>query len=414
MKNIFALKPKEKKQEAESSVVDYSNQSITYYEDGTKKCIDASGNPGILRHCLAEVYQNFKEKVKNKKEEQHRLKQPIIEEQVRQKSELSKRELLLDLKNAELKEIDVEINLIERKISEAPENPKKYGIDADSKPKAQFYIGLLILMPVTLYLIVFYISASYSAFFKQFSPETTIMAAIFDGQALSKALNDGWLEVVFVCTIPFAFMGLGYLIHMFQKSKDKPTLKIALLILVTFLFDAILAYQIENKIFDFESLPGEKFSLLIAVQSIKFWGIIFAGFIVYIIWGFVFDFTMHEYENIDKVKLFINSQSAEKEKYIIKKGELKKVIEDVQTEISSIKGKISELQSQIDGFIFEKKRYLVYHSQFLSGWMLAISREIAMPRDQQNLLIEECNKISEEHLQTYNLTQESSEETIYL
>jgi hypothetical protein len=311
---------------------------------------------------------------------------------------------------------ELDIKKIDLDIAEVQDNPSKFGIPGDKKPKAQFYIGVLILLPITLYLIVFYISASYSAFFKEFSPDTTVFAAIFDGQALGKAYNDpngGLLEVIFICTIPFAFMGLGYLIHMFQKSKDKAVAKISSLIIITFIFDCILAYQIENKIFDFDKLPGQEFNLKIAFQSVEFWGIIFAGFVVYVIWGLVFDFVMNEYESIDKIKLFINSLKAQKESLLEQKEEANNAKEDVQQEISGIEGRISELQSEIDGFIFEKKRYLIYHQQFLNGWLLAIGGKIALPYEAKETLIERCNEVSDQHLKKYHVSNEDRENVIY-
>lgn len=388
----------------------------TYYEEGERKCIDASGSPHILKNCLVEVFERFKEDSRLTYAEQERLKKPIIEEQQRQKSELEKRSILKEIKEKYLDDLLLKIKNIDQNISEVPDNPGKFGIDADKKPKAQFYIGLLILIPITLYLLVFYISASYSAFFKEFSADTSVFAAIFDGQALSKAYNDpngGLLEVIFICTIPFAFMGLGYLVHMFQKTKGKSMVKVASLFVITFIFDAILAYQIEKKIFDFEKLPGEVFNLGLAFQSVEFWGIIFAGFVVYVIWGLVFDFIMHEYENIDKIKIFINSLKSKKENLLKEIENTQSILNTIEEEISSIKGKINELQSKIDGFIFEKKRYLIYHSQYLNGWLIAIGREIALPREQKDKLIQECNLVSEAHLKQYNVSSGDHENIIY-
>ncbi len=416
LKRLITLKPKAE-ETIESPLNDRHNvEPQTYYDDGTQKCIDASGSPNILKNCLIEVFERFKEETRIRTQEQTSLKKPIIEEQQRQITELSKRTLLKEIKEKEIEELTLQIKKIDQDITEVPDNPNKFGIDADKKPKAQFYIGLLILLPITLYLVVFYISAFYSAFFKDFAPETTVFAAIFDGQALSKAFNDtngGYLEVIFICTIPFAFMGLGYLIHMFQKAKEKATFKIISLFVVTFIFDAILAYQIEKKIFDFEKLPGQEFNLSLAFQSVEFWGIIFAGFVVYIIWGLVFDFIMNEYENIDKIKIFICSLKNQKENLLSEKKEIKKLKDSIEEDISSINGKIEELQSKIDGFIFEKKRYLVYHSQYLNGWLLAIGREIALPKEPKEKLIQECNQVSEEHLRKYNVSNENKENVIY-
>lgn len=416
LKKLIAIKPKQAEIQPDQNSQGLLVEPKTYYEDGTKKCIDASGSPSILKNCLVEVFEKFKEESRLTSQEQQRLKRPIIEEQQRQNSELSNRRLLKELKEKSIDEITEKIKKIDQDIAEVPSNPQKFGIDADKKPKAQFYIGLLILLPITLYLLVFYISASYSAFFKVFNSDTTVFDAIFDGQAISKAYidaNGGLLEVIFICTIPFAFMGLGYLIHMFQKAKEKATLKIIGLFVVTFIFDVILAYQIEKKIFDNNKLPGEIFDLNKAFVEAGFWGIIFAGFVVYIIWGLVFDFVMNEHDNIDKIKVKIKEFVNKKEKLISEKEDVNKLKQNIEGEISTTEGRIKELQSQIDGFIFEKKRYLVYHSQYLSGWLLAIGREFPLPREQKEKLIQECNLVSEEHLKAHNVSNEASENVIY-
>lgn len=278
------------------------------------------------------------------------------------------------------------------------QNPNNYGIDADKRPKAQFYIGLLLLLPITIYLFVFYISASYSAFFKSFETES-LTAAIFDANALSKAISDGWLEAVFVGTIPFVFMGLGYLIHMFQKNKGFVAyIKLASLFILTFAFDVILAYLIEKKIFDFERILGQEFSPSIAIQSVNFWGIIFAGFVVYIIWGLVFDFVMKEYENVDKIKGFIKNKKDEIKNILIKKNELKDKIDGLKQEIASISGKIKELQSKIDGFVFPVKKYLHYHYQYTLGWYQSINAEIHIPHREKNDLLNQCKEVSNQHI----------------
>jgi hypothetical protein len=396
--------------------VDDLTKAQTFYESGYKTSISVSGSPKVLKTCLIDVFQDYKEKSRLLFEEQSKLKQPYIEEQQRLKSELSKRQTIKEIKERDILNLDNEIIKIDKDINEIPRNPQKYGIDADKKPKAQFYIGLFILFPITLYLLVFYISASFSAFFKEFDPNTNVLAAIFDGQALSKAYNDpngGLLEIIFLVTIPFAFMGLGYLVHMFQKEEKTGKYKVAALFIITFIFDSILAYLIEHKIFEFNKLPGEVFSLKLAFQSVEFWGIIFAGFVVYAIWGLVFDFVMKEYENIDKIKNFIASLSSNKKQLLNQRATTNNLIQDVEKEISEIKGKVEELQSKIDGFIFERKRYLIYHAQYLKGWLVAIGEEIALPRNQKDLLIEECLTVEDMHLKAYNVDKEDSENIIY-
>jgi hypothetical protein len=293
------------------------------------------------------------------------------------------------------------------------QNPEKYGIETDKRPKAQFYIGLFLLLFITIYLFVFYISASYSAFFKDFETGS-LTAAIFDSQALTKAIKDGWLEAVFVGTIPFVFMGLGYLVHMFQKTKTWVSyFKLGALFVLTFMFDVILAYLIEGKIFLYDAVLGEKFSPSIAVESVNFWGIIFAGFVVYIIWGLVFDFVMKEHENVDKIRTFIRGKKEEIKNAFSKKEKLVVKIEDLKHEISSITGKVAELQAKIHGFVFPVKQYLHYHYQYKLGWYQAINAELALPNREKDELRNNCEEVSAQHLKDLKLEEMDFQNQIF-
>lgn len=382
----------------------YVNFGVTYFDDGYATSIHALGNPTILRTSLENVYETYKQNEINNLNRQAELKKPYKENLKRKETEIKKRETAKEIKNGKINDINLKIDKINSEITDVKNNPHKYGIDAEKKVRAQFYIGIFILLPLTLYLIVFYVSASYSAFFKQFN-DSDIIAAIFDGHAFEKAIQQGWLEGAFVILLPFVFMGLGFIIHMFQKEKHKGNvIKIIGIITTTFIFDALLAYQIEKKIYEFEkTLSSPDFNFPIAFTKPEFWSIIFAGFIVYIIWGLVFDFVMKEYENIDKINLFINLHKKDREHLISKKEKLKNEIESIEKEISELQGEAQEIQSAIDGFIFEEKRYLLFHTEYLKGWLLAIQREIALPHVENNQLIKRCEEVSIEHLQNLGL-----------
>jgi hypothetical protein len=385
----------------------------TYYDSGYEAAKTANGASTILKSCLDDIYEKFKEKCREDDKEQQRLNAPFIYEKERQKSILNARETLKSIKEETLEDIKSDIQQIDNDIVSVQSEPEKFGINATKKPKAQFFIGLIILLPITLYLLVFYISASYSAFFKIFD-SNDLIAAIFDANALNKAIADGWLEAVFVCTIPFAFMGLGYLIHMFQKEGNNGKLKVTALFLITFVFDSILAYQIEKKIYDFDkTLTSPQFDLQTAVSSVEFWGIIFAGFVVYIIWGLVFDFIMKEHDNIDKIKVFINKLKGDKSNLLAQKGEVSQSILELKEEITEIKGKISELQSKIDGFIFPNRKYLYYHSEYVKGWYMGISHELALTHEKQDFILKDCENIVIEHLNKHNISDENNENIIY-
>ena len=404
IKNLFKLKETPVKATLEEETEEAREQvRVTYYQSGYGASKKADGNPTTFGVGLHNLFNSFENLCRKQLNEQGRLKQPYIEAQERERTELKKRDTAKSIYEDQLNNIDNDIDKYRHEMVDVKQNPDKYGIDSDKRPKAQFYIGLFLLFPITIYLFVFYISASYSAFFKDFENDS-LTAAIFDADALGKAISDGWLEATFVGTIPFVFMGLGYLVHMFQKSKGwKAFIKIGALFILTFIFDVILAYLIEKKIFLYDAVLGQTFTPEDAVSSVNFWGIIFAGFVVYIIWGLVFDFVMKEHENVDKIKAFIRSHKESIKNAIKKKSHLAIQIDKVQQEITSIKGKIAELQSKVDGFIFPVKEYLHYHYQYVEGWYQAINSELQFPIKQLDEIRENCELVAAKHLDDLNL-----------
>ncbi len=387
---------------------------ITYYQSGFAASIKATGKPIVLKACLQNLYMSFEDQCRKQKLEQDRLKQPYREDQEKNRTELKKCEAAIGIYEKKEQDINESADLIKNEIIEVKRNPDKFGIEDGKGLKAQFYIGLFLLLPITLYVLVFYISASYSAFFKEFSNDS-LTAAIFDADALTNSFKASWLEGVLVVTIPFVFMGLGYVIHMVQKGKGiKNIFRMIALFVTTFLFDALLAYQIEKKIYEFnKTTDSAPYNLNIALGEAEFWMIIFAGFVVYIIWGLVFDFVMKEFENIDKIRAFIrgkkeNLMDLEKQKieYINK-------INDFKQQIVTVNGRISELQSKIDGFVFPVKEYLHYHHQYKEGWFQAINTEIALAHKEKTELLESCELHSEEHLNKLNLVDPDFQHLVY-
>lgn len=387
---------------------------ITYYQSGFAASVKATGKPIVLKACLQNLYMSFEDQCRKQKMEQDRLKQPYREEQEKNRTELKKSEAAIGIYEKKEQDINENIDQIKNEIIEVKRNPDKYGIEEGKGLKAQFYIGLILLLPITLYVLVFYISASYSAFFKEFSNDS-LTAAIFDADAFTNAFKASWLEGVLVVTIPFVFMGLGYVIHMVQKGKGfKNILRLAALFAITFLFDSLLAYIIEKKIYEFnKTTESSPYNLNIALGEPEFWMIIFAGFVVYIIWGLVFDFVMKEFENIDKIRAFIRGKKENLLNLEKLKTEYINKTNDFKQQIVTINGKISELQSKIDGFVFPVKEYLHYHHQYKEGWFQAINTEIALPHKEKVELLEGCENLSEEHLGKLNLVDPDFQHLIY-
>lgn len=415
LQQLFSLKKTEESQieNIQNNEPDREQIRITYYQSGFAASIKATGKPIVLKACLQNLFSSFEDQCRKQVLEQERLKQPYKEEQEKSKTELKKCETAIGIYEQKEHEIEQKIENAKHEIVDVKVNPQKY-IDDGKGGSAQFYIGLILLLPITLYLLVFYVSASYSSFFKEFT-DASLTAAIFDADALTNAFKASWLEGVLVITIPFVFMGLGYVIHMMQKGTGlKKTVQIIALFATTFLFDALLAYVIEKKIYDFNKTPDSPlYDLGIALSQAEFWMIIFAGFVVYVIWGLVFDFVMKENENKDKIRVFIRGKREEIINFEKVKLENTTKILEFTNKIDTHKGEIKILQSKIDGFVFPVKEYLNYHNQYKEGWFQAIGTEIALAKEQKDNLLSECDDIASQHLKSVDLENSDYQHLVY-
>ncbi|PZU86526.1 MAG: beta-carotene 15,15'-monooxygenase [Chryseobacterium sp.] len=425
IKNIFKLKsvPIEQKQEQLPKIeINPNEESVeesrkrTYHESGYRDSSRTSGNHSTLSICLDAVYSKFQNEEKEMVEKQQKLKEAYINEQKNKETETKALAVALETKEEQLKKKNLEIenhqnqiDTLKAEIIDLPRNPDKYNVKATRGASAKFWIGFMLLIPITLYLGTFYISTSYSAFFKNFDTQSTIIQSVFDAQAFNKAWSEGPINGAFVTLIPFVFLGLGFLIHMFGENKSKINyIKLALLFIITFIFDSILAYQIEWRLYDLnKTFNSPDFDLKIAFTRIEFWGIIFAGFIVYIIWGLVFDFVMKEHREKDKIK---NEQQIRQKNvlFILEKiNVLRKEIEEnianigvTKEQIIKTKGRIEELQNIIDGVIIPTKDYKLYASEYVQGWITFIGEKIAVSKTEKQTMIDSC-------IETYNTNLEN-------
>lgn len=369
-KELFAIKetpppPIEAKEE--------KREKISYQEYGLHQASMLGGSVPGLRVCLQKVYFDFKDRIKDDHVKQEELKRPARVKLEEHRGNIEQWEnKIIKIKEEGIPRLNQRIELHKSEIAHIRKNPQE--IIGDQAGKPSFYIGSIILVFLTLYLFVFYSSASYSAFFKQFSlNEIGVANSIFDAQAISKAVNDGVMELILILTIPFVFLGLGYLIHKFQEEKGyKKYAKIAMLITVTFIFDGILAFEITEKIYNikkdnsFNSMPD--YSIPLALSAINFWLIIFAGFIVYLIWGFVFDFVLDAFNKIDKVKVAIKEKEQLIEDAEIQIAKLVEEVDKMSHEIDHAKTEIKKLNETLHSVIIPREFELEAYS-FMAGWL---------------------------------------------
>lgn len=325
--------------------------------------------------------------------------------------ELSKKEREIEQKQSIISGIKDKIQVLKDKIDNLKkdiirikENPET--ILPDKASKLGFIIGCTILAFLTIYLFVFYSSAAYSAMFKEFTiDELGVASSIFDPKAVEMAFKEGAEAPVYILTLPFVFLGLGYLIHKFQEAEGNAKyFKIAFLIAITFAFDALLAYHITKKIYDilkenkFQDMP--EYSIPMAISDGNFWLIIFAGFVVYIIWGFVFDLTMEAYDKLNIVALAIKAKESEIRIIEDDVDKHNKEIDTINEHIHKVELEVIDLKKIVNGEVFKINwnRFYQCVGEFTTGWthwMTANKKETALIDDihkQNEILVEEHKK----------------------
>jgi hypothetical protein len=340
----------------EPPVQPLTENKTDYWKMGFTESGKLNGSKNGLEVWLYRIYQEYKKDLRDNDGIQAKIKEKYKIKIENIKAEIAHLEGQIEkAKKEDIPLIKNNIYELKESIAEIRRNPKD--VTGDDENRASFVIGSIILFFLTLYLFVFYSSASYSAFFKKFTlNEIGVASSIFDPKAVENAMADGIMELLLILLIPFVFLGLGFLIHKFMHQTGITRfINAFFLITITFIFDVILAYEITEKIYNilksnsFESDTIPEYTTKMAMSNYSFWLIIFAGFVVYLIWGFIFDFFMEAYGKRDKVKVAIH--------------EIKQKIRDEQKEQKERLTLIDIWSKEIH----EKKKEINYHSEFLNG-----------------------------------------------
>lgn len=350
---------------------DEKRTNETYSQYGLRICGRVTASLAVLNPFLSRVYHGEKNRQVNDEALQTQYKQQLqqkknsVDRQINDtKAEISNTEIRIDSINESI--TDLRQNLVEARNRNGQIN---------KTARLKMIIGLVILTILTVYLFIFYSSTFYSAFFRDFNSEITIGQAIFDSHAIPNALNDGFGEFMFIICAPIIFMGLGYGLHFFMVQKSmKRFLKAGSVLLITFIFDCILAYLIAKKIYDVETLMKlgtyPDFSVAIAVKDINVWAVIFCGFVVYLIWGIVFDMVMTAYDSL-------RSNRSEIQQIEEKIDGQRNKLTGEQQKLSQCKSQLATFENESSSLEKEMNRNVHFDIQiirtaladFFAGWM---------------------------------------------
>ena len=352
-----------------------STEKISFEHYGRESAVSSKADPKTLEASLATIYNQF---LKDTKLDAEGIKQRIIrlEAEVLQKKsskENAKAELESAYLQKELKEKKIEELEIERI------NFKEEGAPAGDM--ISFVISAFIVILMTCYLFVFYSSTGYSALFG-LKNEADVTAAIINPNTYTDAESKGGGVLAAIILFPVIFLGLGFLIH--DAIGKKKFGIISLLLFFTFIVDAIMGYKISEALHNIQfnrGLTSQMWEFKMVFSDINFYLVMMLGFVVYIIWGALLNYTLTKYSEMQPKKaLELVLENLDR-----KIGEQRDELLEMMSKISNIKSQIVSFENEIeqktkDAIGYKTGRIPVDTSklssivgQFMQGWFGYIS-----------------------------------------
>jgi chromosome segregation ATPase len=127
--------------------------------------------------------------------------------------------------------------------------------------------------------------------------------------------------------------------------------------------------------------------------------------VVYIVWGFVFDFTIDSYDKINVVKQAITARKSEIKLYQEQIGKLDELMKSLKSDINELKLKCKKLKGKIDGVIIDTAEFDKILHEFLGGWThwMTANKKKQEDIDQANFKANEFILVNIKTLETDNL-----------
>ena len=226
-----------------------------------------------------------------------------------------------------------------------------------------------------------------------------LLNSIFDVNGIFAASK----KLIFTYLGAFIFFGFGVLPHLFKSDKDKhSSKKVFLAVFICLIVDALLAYKIDSGIHELKIMIGRPDTDWAWYKSINFYLVLTFGFGTYILWGFLYEAAIAEYQkkNVNasaqieiislkkQIRLLENEIILEKEKI----KELEKKIEALNKEIETLKK-----QKEYDSLRPEELRRNMEH--FYSGWLRYL-----LGANEKNINKEPCEVIYKKFQESLNIS----------
>jgi len=365
--------------------INFDNLSDVFRQRGREAGTASNGDPLTLTSSLDEIYAIFlRESQLDSIGIRNRISK--LEEEIVQLRN-SKRELSGDIESNTI--------LLENKENRIQElQIEKIRIKKEGAPGGDIIpavIGAFIAILLTLYLFVFYSSTGYSSFYGIKKIEN---AGVFNPETFSEAANKGGGVLAAIILFPVIFLGLGFLIH--DALDKKKYGMISLMLIFTFITDAIMGYKISENLHNIKFNKGQtdlQWNFSMIFTEINFYLILMLGFVVYVIWGFLLHYTLEKFKELqpdEALSLMLNN--------------IQNRIDPLNTEVLDFRTRITRIKSDIEGIensIEQKSKDIIGYrngvihvnipqlqslvGQFMQGWFGFIN--FMFPNDSQRINI---------------------------
>jgi hypothetical protein len=274
---------------------------------------------------------------------------------------------------------------VEKNIEEI-ENEKNQAVtdhDSIEEDRLNYNIGRMILSFLTVYLVIFYSSIIYGAFVWDIMQELVgsnikdlHLPTIVNLKAIPNTYHDfGFIGVLFILSSTSLFITLGFL---FSKWNNDPrhNVKKWSILLFTFLFDTLMAYEIVEKIHLLKynmGLEMVEWNFTMVFTNINFWIIIFAGFAAYIIWGFVFEFTSEEREKLNPLSKVLEKCDSRIKLHKDAINSIKDKIDEIYSEVLTLETKKHHKVNQMKAIVYDRQTLQKNIDEFTNGWIRYLS-----------------------------------------
>ncbi|NCX96231.1 MAG: hypothetical protein EBX41_07435 [Chitinophagia bacterium] len=234
------------------------------------------------------------------------------------------------------------------------------------------YIAAFIVIALSAYLFFFYSASGFSAIYGITNGQ------IFDVNVFNSAWHKGFGILLLTLLFPIIFLALGFLINDSLEKKKYPA--VVSVLLITLILDAIIGYKISYGMHNYsynKGLIDEKWEFGLIWKDVNFYLILLLGFVVYVIWGALLNYTFTKHKEIQpdtQLSVKQKEKDLELEKFRKDSKDLGEKIfhleEDIKT-TEELKQKRIKKKSDYEIKIITSidtdtlKSYLAY---FMQGW----------------------------------------------